>query len=141
MNCRKSSSSNSRRQLISNPVQSALVPSSSERPASVGLAHRAVKVEDQLVESAALGSAIHPLTKCVREVHIARKLLSTLSEGVFHHIYDAVVKELAGHADISTTLRYYASIRAADMAEARNVTADALRLDAKWTKDEVKAVR
>lgn len=48
-----------------------------------------------------------------------------------------VVKELAGHADISTTLRYYVSIRAADMADARDVTAAALQLDAKWTQNEV----
>ncbi|UCC31252.1 MAG: site-specific integrase [Phycisphaerales bacterium] len=45
----------------------------------------------------------------------------------------AVVQELAGHADIHTTLRYYVSIRSADMVEAREVTANALQLDPKWT--------
>ncbi len=37
-----------------------------------------------------------------------------------------IVKELAGHADIATTMRYYVSIRASDMAEAREVTTRAL---------------
>lgn len=42
-----------------------------------------------------------------------------------------VVQELAGHADIHTTLRYYVFIVSADMVEARKVTANALQLDAK----------
>ena len=42
-----------------------------------------------------------------------------------------VVKELAGHADIATTMKFYVTIRAADMAEAREVTASVLLLDPK----------
>ena len=41
----------------------------------------------------------------------------------------AVVKELAGHASIETTLKYYVKIRAEDMAQAREVTASVLRSD------------
>ena len=52
-----------------------------------------------------------------------------------------VVMRLAGHADISTTLRYYVSIGAADMAEARTVTADAMQVDARWTQNQMKATR
>lgn len=40
-----------------------------------------------------------------------------------------IVKELAGHADVKTTLQYYVSIRAEGMAEARDFTANALLLD------------
>lgn len=40
-----------------------------------------------------------------------------------------VVKELAGHSDISTTLRYYVSIRDSDMNEAREVMTKALLID------------
>ncbi|UCE58282.1 MAG: site-specific integrase [Phycisphaerales bacterium] len=40
-----------------------------------------------------------------------------------------IVKELAGHSDINTTLRYYVAIRDCDMAEARSVTAHALSAD------------
>ena len=42
-----------------------------------------------------------------------------------------IVKELAGHTDISTTLKYYVKIRDADMSEAREVTANALLVDPK----------
>ncbi len=42
-----------------------------------------------------------------------------------------VVQALAGHADIHTTLRYYVSIREPDMAEAREVTAQVLKVDPK----------
>ena len=47
----------------------------------------------------------------------------------------------AGREDIATTLRYYVSIRAADMVDARNVAAGALQVGEKWTQNEVKAVR
>lgn len=40
-----------------------------------------------------------------------------------------VTKELAGHGDINTTLRYYVSIRDVDMAEARDITAKTLQPD------------
>ena len=53
----------------------------------------------------------------------------------------AVVKELAGHEDIQTTLRYYVRIRAANIADARKVAADTLQVDAKWTQKGVKATR
>lgn len=52
-----------------------------------------------------------------------------------------VVKELAGHADVKTILRYYVSIREADMAEARDVTAHALLLDPKQTQSDGNATR
>jgi len=42
-----------------------------------------------------------------------------------------IVKELAGHSDISTTLRYYVSIRDSDMHEAREVMTKALLIDPK----------
>jgi len=45
-----------------------------------------------------------------------------------------IVQELAGHADIKTTLRYYVSIRPEDMAQARDVTANALLIDAQSTR-------
>ena len=41
----------------------------------------------------------------------------------------AVVKELAGHKDIKTTLKYYVSIRPEDLERAREVTAEALLVD------------
>ena len=53
--------------------------------------------------------------------HWARKLAAS------------VVKELAGHSDIATTLRYYVNIGEAALAEARDVPARALLLDAKVT--------
>lgn len=42
-----------------------------------------------------------------------------------------VVRKLAGHADIKTTLKYYVTVRPADMAKASEVTARALLLDPK----------
>ena len=42
-----------------------------------------------------------------------------------------IVQALAGHSDINTTLRYYVSIREPDMAEAREVTAQVLRIGQK----------
>ncbi|MGB2986328.1 MAG: tyrosine-type recombinase/integrase [Phycisphaerae bacterium] len=42
-----------------------------------------------------------------------------------------IVQELAGHSNIETTRKYYVKIRPADMEEAREVTANALLLDAK----------
>ena len=43
-----------------------------------------------------------------------------------------IVKDLAGHSHIQTTLRYYVSIREVDLAEARAVTANALLVDPVW---------
>ena len=40
-----------------------------------------------------------------------------------------IVQELAGHSGIKTTQRYYISIREVDLAEAREVTANALLVD------------
>ena len=51
-----------------------------------------------------------------------------------------VVQALAGHSDIHTTLRYYVSIREPDMAEARDVTAQVLLVDPKWTQSGPKTV-
>ena len=42
-----------------------------------------------------------------------------------------VVRKLAGHADIKTTLKYYVTLRPDDMAKASEVTARALQLDPK----------
>lgn len=68
-------------------------------------------------------------TACIHDLrrsaitHWARKLASP------------IVKDLAGHSDINTTLRYYTKIREADKAEARTVTANAVasgrKIDAK----------
>lgn len=64
--------------------------------------------------------SVHDLRRAAI-THWARKLAVPL------------VKELAGHADISTTMRYYVSIREVDLVEAREVTAKALQLDPKQT--------
>lgn len=43
------------------------------------------------------------------------------------------MRDLAGHADIRTTLKYYVSIRDEEMEQAREITANALLLDPKPT--------
>jgi integrase len=58
-------------------------------------------------------ASLHDLRRaCI--THWARKLPA------------AIVQELAGHADIKTTLKYYVALCQEDLAAARDVTAEAL---------------
>lgn len=43
----------------------------------------------------------------------------------------AIVQELAGHADMKTTMKYYVSMRPEDLSEARDIIANALQVDPK----------
>ena len=77
----------------------------------------------------------------VRSARIADATLHDLRRSCITHwarkLRAPIVRELAGHADIRTTLKYYVSIRQEDLAEAREVSAKALLLDPKPTQNAV----